>query len=151
MKNTSFFLVALLGLAACNEVPETGAAGTATRDTLAAAETQFAETVFDTIQWPSDSAAAERGAVVWKVGCAQCHGLEGRGDAGFVNEQGDTLRPPSFIAPDWQLAQNPREIRRKVYVGNAQGMPHWGLRRMAPRDIDAVTEYITMRLRPRKG
>jgi hypothetical protein len=29
-------------------------------------------------------------------------------------------------------------------------MPHWGLRHLAPRDIDAVTEYITQHLRADK-
>ena len=151
MKHNHLLLIAVFALSACNEVPEPPVAGSATLDTLAAAEAQFAETVFDTIGWPTDSAAVGRGAVVWKVGCVQCHGAEGRGDAGYVTEQGDTLRPRSFVAADWSLAQNPGEIRRKVYVGNALGMPHWGLRHLAPRDIDAVTEYITKRLRAGKS
>ena len=150
MKHNHLLLIAVFGLSACNEVPDTRAAGSATLDTLAAAEAQFAAITFDTIKWPTDSAAAARGAVVWKVGCVQCHGPEGRGDAGYVTPQGDTLAPPSFIAADWQLRSDPGEIRRKVYVGNALGMPHWGLRHMAPRDIDAVTEYITQRLRAGK-
>ena len=148
MKLTHLVLFSLIGLAACNETPQTSAGSEPARDTLAVANAEFDEAVFDTIQWPSDSAAVVRGAVVWKIGCAQCHGLEGRGDAHFVNERGDTLKPPSFVAADWKLAQNPAAIRRKVYVGNTQGMPHWGLRRMALRDIDAVAQYIALRIHP---
>jgi mono/diheme cytochrome c family protein len=146
MKPTRLFLFSLILLAACNEPPQASSGSAPVQDTLAVANAQFDETVFDTIQWPSDSAAVVRGAAVWKIGCAQCHGLEGRGDARFVNEKGDTLKPPSFVAADWELAQNPAGIRRKVYVGNTQGMPHWGLRRMALRDMDAVAQYIVLRL-----
>ena len=139
MKITRLFFVPLFVVAAC-EAPQT----TPARDTLAAADAEFNEAAFDTIQWPADNAALARGAVVWKIGCAQCHGLEGRGDARFVNERGDTLRPPSFVAADWRLAQNLAAIRRKIFDGNAQGMPHWGSRRMAYRDIDAVAQYIAL-------
>jgi hypothetical protein len=34
-----------------------------------------------------------------------------------------------------------------VFVGNALGMPHWGLREMRPRDIVAVERYIRLELR----
>jgi mono/diheme cytochrome c family protein len=129
------------------DAPAPRTAAPTARDTLAAAEARFDRTLFDTIQWSSAGAAAERGAFVWRVGCMQCHGPEGRGDAKFVNEQGDTLRPPSFVAADWTLAHNPDGIRHKVFIGNMQGMPHWGLRRMTPRDIDAVAQYIVARLR----
>lgn len=138
---TTFLAVTIIALTACSDAPAVDDDQPQVQDTIAAAEAAYDEAVFDTIQWASDSAAVERGAQVWQVACQECHGPEGRGGTNYVNERGDTLHPPAFTAPDWQLANNPTAIHRKVYVGNTLGMPHWGLRRMTPRDIDAVTRY----------
>jgi hypothetical protein len=34
------------------------------------------------------------------------------------------------------------ELRRMIFVGTAEGMPHWGIRGLAVRDVDAVARYI---------
>lgn len=132
-------------LAACGgsnqQAQETAPAGQTSADTVAVAMSRYDQAAFDTITWSSDSVMLARGAVVFNTGCAKCHGPQGLGNGGYVLH-GDTLRPPNFTNPDWHLAGDIDGIRRKVYSGNVQGMPHWGLRLMAPRDIDAVAHYI---------
>jgi len=73
-------------------------------------------------------------------------GEEGYGD-GEYEVDGHTLRPPSFRAADWRFADDAEALRRYIYAGNAQGMPHWGIRRMAARDIVALDLYIRTELR----
>ena len=119
-------------------------------DTVAVAEATFNPAVFDTVKWASDSLRLARGADVFKWGCAECHGPQGYGDGGKVTESGDTLRPPNFHDASWRLAGDTDAVRRKVYAGNTRGMPHWGLRRMEPRDIDAVAAYVLTVLHPSK-
>lgn len=136
-------LVLLLaaGLGGCQkDRAQSGNALTAA-DTVAAVKAGFTEAAFDTIHWPSDSLRLARGADVFKWGCAECHGPQGYGNGGKVLN-GDTLRPPNFHDPKWRLAGDTDAVRRMVYSGNVRGMPHWGLRRMDPRDIDAVAAYV---------
>lgn len=116
-------------------------------DALTVAEASYDAAAFDTITWPSDSAAVARGSVVWAYSCQKCHGASGRGDGNFV-QQGDTLRPPSLITAEWEFAADPAGIRRRIFTGGEQGMPHWGLEGLKIRDIDAVTRYILEVLRP---
>jgi mono/diheme cytochrome c family protein len=117
----------------------------ATADTAAAsmamAQEAYDPAVFDTVTWESQQAAVERGQVVYRFSCLKCHGERGLGDAGFVRG-GDTLRPPSFREPDWPYAGDKNGIREQIFVGTAEGMPHWGLTTLSPKDIDAVAEYI---------
>ena len=110
-------------------------------DSLALAQEAFDAAMFDTVTWETDTEAEERGAVVYQYSCRKCHGERGLGDADFVR-QGDTLRPPSFREPDWTFAQDKAGLMEQVFVGNAEGMPHWGLAGLKAKDVDAVATYI---------
>ena len=129
------------GRAADTRVPTTPA-----QDTVAWAEARYASSVFDTIQFPSDSARRARGGDVFRWACASCHGPGGKGDGEAVLK-GVVVRPPSFVEPGWRFAHDEDGLRRKIFVGNTQGMPHWGLRYTQPRDILAVEKYILEGLR----
>jgi mono/diheme cytochrome c family protein len=119
----------------------------AQRDTMAMAAEAYDPAAYDTITWDSLGAAVERGQVVYQFSCQKCHGADGAGEAGFVRG-GDTLRPPSFAAPDWELAGDTAGIREQIFVGTAESMPHWGLAGLKPRDIEAVSIYILETMRP---
>ncbi len=109
------------------------------------AERRYDPATFDTVVWVSQEAAVERGRDIYAWVCADCHGPEGYGDGGRVID-GDTIRPPSFHQEGWVYATRPEELHRRVFVGNALGMPHWGLRLMRPRDIVALEKYIRLDL-----
>ncbi|HSM37556.1 MAG TPA: cytochrome c [Longimicrobiales bacterium] len=115
-------------------------------DSVMLAEAMYDPAAFDTIGWDSAGAALERGAVVYSYSCSKCHGPVGAGDGGLVL-RGDTLRPPSFLTPDWRFAADREGLRRQVFTGTASGMPHWGFYGLKYRDIDAVAAYIQERLR----
>jgi mono/diheme cytochrome c family protein len=115
-------------------------------DRAAVAAAQLTPETFDTVQWAADTAAIARGAVVWTYSCRKCHGEAGRGDGGFVMN-GDTVRPPSLLEADWRYANDRQALREQIYTGTNQGMPHWGLEGLKPRDIDAVAVYIQRMLR----
>jgi mono/diheme cytochrome c family protein len=110
-------------------------------DSVAIMLAQLTPETFDTVSWASDSAAVARGAVVWTYSCRKCHGDFGHGDGNFV-QHGDTLRPRSFLAPDWHLAGNRDGVRQAVFTGTNEGMPHWSVH-IKPRDVDAVSYYVT--------
>jgi len=118
----------------------------AQQDSVMLAESMFDPAAFDTITWESQEALMERGSVVWGISCSKCHGAYGEGDGGFV-QRGDTLRPPSFLADDWRFADDELGLRRQVFTGTAEGMPHWGFYGLKYRDIDAVATFIRERLR----
>jgi mono/diheme cytochrome c family protein len=143
---------ALVAASACSPADDQASTGEALRqahaDSVMLAEEMYDPAVFDTIAWESPEAALERGAVVFSFSCQKCHGPVGAGDGGFV-QQGDTLRPPSFLADDWQFAQDRDGLRKRVFTGTAEGMPHWGFYGLKFRDIDAVAIYIQGTLRPR--
>ena len=115
-------------------------------DSVMLADSMYDPAAFDTIIWDSAGADIARGAVVFSYSCAKCHGEAGLGDGGFV-QGGDTLRPPSFVVPDWRFAEDRDGLRRQVFTGTAQGMPHWGFYGLKYRDIDAVAAYIQEELR----
>jgi mono/diheme cytochrome c family protein len=137
-------LLAALIAAGCGGNPD-GAAMSG--DSTQIAASLLTPETFDTIQWPSDSAAIARGAVVWSYSCRKCHGDWGGGDGGFV-QRGDTVRPPNFHDPDWRYANDRVAMRRQIFTGTNDGMPHWGMVGLKPRDMDAVTHYIQRVLRP---
>lgn len=136
-------LALFLGLTACDSQEEAPRL-TDAEETEVAGE-QYDPAAYDTVQWESESAAIDRGRNIFLWACADCHGEEGRGDAGRVID-GDTVRPPTFHQEDWPYADDPDALHRKVFVGNSLGMPHWGLRQMRPRDIVAVERYIRFEL-----
>jgi mono/diheme cytochrome c family protein len=120
----------------------------AAEDTVRIAAEAYDPIIFDTITWPTADFAVRRGQTVWRISCMKCHGATGLGDAGFVL-RGDTLRPPSFQDPDWRFATNLDSLRRYIFIGNKEGMPHWGLiPGMHSYDIDAVARFIQKDLRP---
>ncbi len=141
MRRLALILLATSAAVACQKANSVPAQPNAA-DTVAVAAAEFNPSVFDTVKWASDSVRLARGADVFKWGCAECHGPQGYGDGKHVTEKGDTLRPPNFHLASWHLAADTEGVRRKVYMGNTRGMPHWGLRRMEPRDIDAVAAYV---------
>lgn len=134
------FALAFSGCAPGEPAEDEAAADTAAAS-MAQAEEAFDPAVFDTITWESEEAVLARGQVVYRFSCQRCHGERGLGDAGFVRG-GDTLRPPSFREPDWDLAGDKSGVIEQVFVGTLEGMPHWGLAGLGARDIDAVATYI---------
>ena len=118
----------------------------AAADTLALAEAGFDASAFDTLAWAVTDSAVARGRVVFSYSCQKCHGSAGDGSGGFVT-QGDTLRPPTFLADDWRFRDDHEGLRRQIFVGTSNGMPHWGLEGLKPRDIDAVAHFIRLGLR----
>jgi len=115
-------------------------------DSVMLAESMYDPAAFDTIAWPTHQDKLDRGSVVWGVSCSKCHGRTGAGDGRFVMN-GDTLMPPSFLAEEWQFAEDVDGLRKQVFTGTAEGMPHWGFYGLKFRDIDAVAVYIQERLR----
>ena len=118
----------------------------AVADTLVMAEAQFEAAAFDSVTWADTGEAVARGEVVFSYSCRKCHGQVGDGTGGFV-AQGDTLRPPTLLAEDWRFRLDHEGLRRQIFVGTSNGMPHWGLEGLKPRDIDAVANYIRLSLR----
>jgi mono/diheme cytochrome c family protein len=139
-------LLAVVVLAGCESRPEEAREARELR-LVAEAREAYDPATYDTIHWASPEQAIVRGHDVFQWACADCHGPAGLGDGGYVQE-GDTLRPPSFQRPGFPYAHDLDALRRQVYAGSAFGMPHWGLRRMHPRDIDAVSRYIMQELVP---
>jgi mono/diheme cytochrome c family protein len=115
-------------------------------DTTALAASMITPETFDTIRWPSDSAAVARGAVVWTYSCRKCHGDWGQGD-GVLVARGDVEAPPSFQNPEWRFANDRPGMRDQVFTGTNKGMPHWGMVGLTSRDIDAVSLYVQKVLR----
>lgn len=141
MRRVPLFLVVSL-LAACSGGAQNEGVATAEGDTLlTAALASYSPAVFDSIAWTTDTARTNRGAVVWSFSCKKCHGEAGRGDGGWVIN-GDTLRPPDFQQPGWRFATDEAELMKYVYTGNPNGMPHWGVEGLKPRNISAVAAYI---------
>lgn len=141
----------VLGLSACGggDAPPAEAPPSAA-DTVATALAQFDAAAFDTVAWESPGEAVVRGSVVFSYSCRKCHGTQGYGDGGFVT-QGDTVRPPSFHDVDWQYRTDLEGLRRHIFTGTAEGMPHWGLEGLKYRDIDAVARFIQDRLVATEG
>jgi mono/diheme cytochrome c family protein len=126
--------------------PDPEAAAQAQADSVMMASEMFDDAAFDTIAWDSFEGAQERGEVVFRFSCRKCHGETGLGDGGYVSK-GEVLTPPSFLAEDWQFAEDRAGLRKKVFTGTATGMPHWGFYGLTHRDIDAVATHIQEVLR----
>ena len=120
---------------------EAAAAAAEADSLMAAAQTAYDASVFDTLTWETPERRAEYGPTVYLRSCAKCHGADGVGDAEFVM-RGDTLRPPSFREPTWRMAGDIDAIRSAIFVGALEGMPHWGLEGLSAGAVDAVAQYI---------
>ena len=151
-KTTVFLLFAALFVACApaeegQSVEEVEAAALAAQiDSVEQALALLTPESFDSITWESEEAAHERGLVVFNFSCAKCHGAEGTGDAGMV-QKGDTLVPPTFLTADWRFGNDHENLRRHIFAGTVNGMPHWGLHGLKLRDVDAVARFINGRLR----
>ncbi len=146
-------LILSLVLAACSgeqegPTPEEllAASAAAHVDSIAMALALISPESFDSISWDTPQARVERGGVVFSFSCSKCHGERGAGDGGFVRE-GETLVPPTFLVPDWRFADDHDGLRRHIFSGTVNGMPHWGLHGLKFRDVDAVAAYINTELR----
>jgi mono/diheme cytochrome c family protein len=140
-------LVGLFFVTACGPSAEEQAAAEAEAQAeredslIQASQAAYEPAVFDTLTWESPEARMARGAQVWNFSCSKCHGPTGLGDGGFVMA-GDTLRPPSFQDPEWALAGDTTAIRKAIFVGTGEGMPHWGLEGLKAEAVDAVAHHI---------
>lgn len=147
-------IIAFAWIGACGGEPPAQEAptvqGPSRADSVAIATAAFDATALDTIKWESTQEAVERGGLVFRISCSKCHGDGGRGNGNFVF-QGDTLRPPSFLAADWRFKDDGVGLRQYIFSGNVAGMPYWGLVGLKYRDVDAVALYITDFLRVNYG
>lgn len=147
MRRVPFALIGISLLLACGGEQTQEQAVVAGPDSTALALEQYTAGVFDTIAWTTDTAQTNRGAVVWTFSCRKCHGELAHGDAKFVIA-GDTLVPPDFAQPGLRYAGDRAELMKYIFAGNQEGMPHWGIQGLKPRDIDAVSAYIQKQLIP---
>lgn len=113
---------------------------------VAEAGLEFDLALFDTISWSSDEQKGLDGNVVYASYCRNCHGQLGTGDTEYAGERG--LDVPSLVAADWEMADSPDAVLRRIFVGHSRGMPTWGVAGITPREMDAVTFYLLNVLRP---
>jgi mono/diheme cytochrome c family protein len=113
---------------------------------VARADSAFSTGVFDSIGWASDSIRAFDGNVVYATYCRNCHGTLGAGETEYARNR--QLEVPSLVEPEWRYADSRDSILHRIFVGHAAGMPTWGVAGITPREMDAVTFYLTEVLRP---
>ncbi|HET9439880.1 MAG TPA: c-type cytochrome [Longimicrobiales bacterium] len=112
---------------------------------VAQADSLYAPALFDSIQWPSDSARVNVGNEVYAAKCDKCHGPLGEGGTEYAASQ--KLDVPSLVRPDWEYGNDHDKVRHRVFTGHPDGMPIWGVGNLTPREIDAVTAYVIGTLR----
>ena len=139
-----------MGLVACEAAEEGPSpeelAAAARADSLRMAQEAFDPASFDTLTWESQQARVDRGALVYRTSCVDCHGATGEAEAAVVF-RGDTLNPPSLIEEDWAFADDYQGLRSAIFTGTAEGMPHFGLMGLGVKDIDAVIGFIQLAMR----
>lgn len=146
MRSLPLVLVLPLALAACGGGKQEQAAAPA--DSTALAMEQYNPAAFDTITWTADSAQTNRGEIVWNFSCKKCHGQLGHGDGEGLKElaeMGDTIKPPNF-ATTWRFGSDRGALMKAIYAGSNEGMPHWGIAGLKPRDIDAAAAFVMKNL-----
>jgi len=99
---------------------------------------------FDTVEFSSEYARAERGRVVYEHSCARCHGTDGSEIGPYAREEGMEVDSMSALLRPY--GGDIPSVRRAIFVGHAYGMPAWGLTELSPRDVDAVAFFIEERL-----
>lgn len=112
---------------------------------VASADSLYSAVLFDTVQWESAEVRRRQGNAVYAGDCRRCHGTLGRGDTDYAREQG--LDVPSLVGEDFAY-ETVDEVRRRIFVGHAEGMPNFGVGGLTPREIDAVATYVLQVLRP---
>ncbi len=80
-----------------------------------------------------DTAAANRGAVVFEDNCTSCHGDGGIG--GLENGA------PNLTDAAWIYGGDADAIRETLEHGRAGVMPHWS-ERLTPSEIRQLTLYV---------
>ena len=97
-------------------------------------------------QWtPARSApmaSSGRGAMLYTMHCAKCHGDEGHGDA----EGAEKLVPPprNFASRPWRFQPTAESIERVVTEGiPGTSMPMFGAT-LLPEDIQALTQHVLL-------
>jgi mono/diheme cytochrome c family protein len=113
---------------------------------VAQADSIFSMALVDSVTWASDSIRALEGNVVYSTYGRNCHGPLGGGATEYALSRG--LEVPSLVQADWRLAESRDSILHRIFVGHAAGMPTWGVGGISPREMDAVTYYLTRVLRP---
>jgi mono/diheme cytochrome c family protein len=113
---------------------------------IARADSGFSMALFDSVDWASDTVRAFDGNVVYATYCRNCHGPLGAGDTEYARNR--QLEVPSLVQPEWRLADSRDSILHRIFVGHVAGMPTWGVAGISPREMDAVTYYLTEVLRP---
>jgi mono/diheme cytochrome c family protein len=113
---------------------------------VAQADSAFSMSLFDSIDWASDTVRAFDGNVVYATYCRNCHGPLGAGGTEYARNR--QLEVPSLVQQDWRLADSRDSILHRIFVGHASGMPTWGVAGITLREMDAVTYYVTEVLRP---
>jgi mono/diheme cytochrome c family protein len=112
---------------------------------VAEADSRLTPQTFDTISWESDEARGMAGNVTFSAKCRNCHGTLGEGNTTYGNDRG--LEVPNLADPDWRWADSIDAVRRRVFIGHAEGMPTWGVAGITPREIDGVAYYVLEVLR----
>lgn len=113
---------------------------------VAAADTLFAEAVWDTITWASPEERLFVGNDVYAANCRRCHGPLGEGDTEYALER--QLDVPSLVEPGWEYDGDLHAVRHRIFVGHQAGMPTWGVAGISLREIDAAAHYVLDQLRP---
>jgi cytochrome c oxidase cbb3-type subunit 3 len=80
-----------------------------------------------------NAAAAARGAAIYNLQCASCHGATGAGDR--------TMGAPSLRDDVWLYGGSREEIRRQIDLGRGGVMPTWQ-GTLDPGTIRALAFYV---------
>ncbi len=113
---------------------------------VAAADSAFDPTQFDSIRWDDEAAMMFAGNEVYAWRCRACHGYLGNGETDYGRERG--VAPPSLVRPDWPAGDSVNAMRRRIFTGHPGGMPTFGIAGLTSREVDAVAHYLVLGLRP---
>lgn len=92
---------------------------------------------------PSEEALARGKAVYTKVGCAQCHGKEGKGDGvqRMFDDKNLPTRPRDFTVGVFKGGHDPASLYRRIAYG-MPGTPMPGSSQMTPEQMIDLVDYI---------
>jgi mono/diheme cytochrome c family protein len=111
-----------------------------------AADRLYSPALFDSVTWASDAERLQEGNSVYAAECRKCHGPLGRGVTEYAEEH--SFDVPSLVDENWAFADDLEGVRRRIFIGHAEGMPTWGVAGIDPRKIDAAAHYVLEQLRP---